>query len=110
MRIQAAVLRSCDSPFTVEEVVLREEPGAGEILVEIAGSGMCRTDLAVRRSAGRSPLPAVLGHEGAGVVVRTGGGPDTEIGVGDHVVLSFDSCGHCRNCRAAAPAYCDSFA
>ncbi|MFD8613709.1 NAD(P)-dependent alcohol dehydrogenase [Streptomyces sp. NPDC059631] len=110
MRIQAAVLRSCDSPFTVEEVDLREEPGAGEILVEIAGSGMCRTDLAVRRSAGRSPLPAVLGHEGAGVVVRTGGGPDTEIGVGDHVVLSFDSCGHCRNCRAAAPAYCDSFA
>lgn len=110
MRFQAAVLRSHASPFTVEEVVLRTEPAAGEILVEIAGTGMCRTDLAVRRSAGRSPLPAVLGHEGAGVVVRTGGGPDAAIGVGDHVVLSFDSCGHCRNCRGAAPAYCDSFA
>ncbi|MFI5978904.1 NAD(P)-dependent alcohol dehydrogenase [Streptomyces sp. NPDC051452] len=110
MRYQAAVLRSYDGPFTVEDVALRTEPGAGEILVEIAGCGMCRTDLAVRRSAGRSPLPAVLGHEGAGVVVRTGGGPDTAIGVGDHVVLSFDSCGHCRNCRGAAPAYCDSFA
>jgi aryl-alcohol dehydrogenase len=103
------VLRSYEDPFTVEEVTLRTEPAVGEVLVEIAGCGMCRTDLAVRRSAGRSPLPAVLGHEGSGVVVRTGGGPDTTIGVGDHVVLSFDSCGHCRNCRGAAPAYCDSF-
>ncbi|MFI7273820.1 NAD(P)-dependent alcohol dehydrogenase [Streptomyces sp. NPDC049879] len=110
MRFQAAVLRSYEGPFAVEHVTLPPEPAAGEILVEIAGCGMCRTDLAVRRSAGRSPLPAVLGHEGAGVVVRTGGGPDTAIGVGDHVVLSFDSCGHCRNCLRAAPAYCDSFA
>ncbi|WP_181785304.1 NAD(P)-dependent alcohol dehydrogenase [Streptomyces phytophilus] len=110
MRFQAAVLRSYTNPFTVEEVVLRTEPAAGEILVEIAGTGMCRTDLAVRRSAGRSPVPAVLGHEGAGIVVRTGGGPDAAIATGDHVVLSFDSCGHCRTCRAAAPAYCDSFA
>ncbi|WP_059006499.1 NAD(P)-dependent alcohol dehydrogenase [Streptomyces specialis] len=109
MRFQAAVLRSYAGPFAVEEVSLRTEPADGEILVEIAGCGMCRTDLAVRRSAGRSPLPAVLGHEGAGVVVRTGA-PDAAIGVGDHVVLSFDSCGHCRSCRGAAPAYCDSFA
>ncbi|MEU7473520.1 NAD(P)-dependent alcohol dehydrogenase [Streptomyces sp. NPDC044984] len=110
MRFQAAVLRSYENPFTLEEVALRTEPAAGEVLVEIAGCGMCRTDLAIRRSAGSSPLPAVLGHEGSGVVVRTGGGPDTAIDVGDHVVLSFDSCGHCRNCRGAAPAYCDSFA
>ncbi|MFD9303949.1 NAD(P)-dependent alcohol dehydrogenase [Streptomyces sp. NPDC060048] len=110
MRFQAAVLRSYEDPFTVEEVTLRTEPDEGEILVEIAGAGMCRTDLAVRRSAGRSPLPAVLGHEGAGVVVRTGCGPDAAINVGDHVVLSFDSCGHCHNCLGAAPAYCDSFA
>ncbi|MGW7315732.1 NAD(P)-dependent alcohol dehydrogenase [Streptomyces sp. NPDC054865] len=109
MRFQAAVLRSYEDPFTVEEVTLRTEPAEGELLVEIVGAGMCRTDLAVRRSAGRSPLPAVLGHEGAGVVVRTGGGPDAAINVGDHVVLSFDSCGHCRNCLGAAPAYCDSF-
>lgn len=74
MRFQAAVLRSYENPFTIEEVTLRTEPADGEILVEIAGCGMCRTDLAVRRSVGRSPLPAVLGHEGAGVVVRTGGG------------------------------------
>ncbi|WP_198942279.1 NAD(P)-dependent alcohol dehydrogenase [Streptomyces sp. CB02261] len=110
LKFPAAVLRAYEDPFTVEEVTLRTEPAAGEILVEIAGSGMCRTDLAVRRSAGRSPLPAVLGHEGSGVVVRTGGGPDAVVDVGDHVVLSFDSCGRCRNCLGAAPAYCDLFA
>ncbi|CAL9591234.1 Aryl-alcohol dehydrogenase [Streptomyces sp. enrichment culture] len=109
MRFNAAVLRSHKSRFTVEEVLLNEGPDEGEVLVEIAGCGMCRTDLAVRNSGGRSPLPAVLGHEGAGVVVETGG-PHTGLRNDDHVVLSFDSCGHCRNCMAAAPAYCDSFA
>ncbi|MEE1927583.1 NAD(P)-dependent alcohol dehydrogenase [Streptomyces sp. TRM 70351] len=109
MRFSAAVLRSYEARFAVEEVVLNAGPADGEVLVEIAGCGMCRTDLAVRHSQGRSPLPAVLGHEGAGVVVETGG-PDTGLSVGDHVVLSFDSCGHCPNCRAAAPASCDSFA
>ncbi|MFD5986513.1 NAD(P)-dependent alcohol dehydrogenase [Streptomyces cyaneofuscatus] len=109
MRFGAAVLRSYEEPFALEEVILSSGPAEGEILVRIAGCGMCRTDLAVRRSAGRSPLPAVLGHEGSGVVVETGG-PDTGLAVGDHVVLSFDSCGHCRSCLGAAPAYCDRFA
>lgn len=109
MRFGAAVLRSYEDPFAVEEVMLNAGPAEGEILVRIAGCGMCRTDLAVRRSAGRSPLPAVLGHEGSGVVVETGG-PDTGLAVGDHVVLSFDSCGQCRSCLGAAPAYCDGFA
>lgn len=109
MRFGAAVLRSYEEPFAVEEVILSSGPAEGEILVRIAGCGMCRTDLAVRRSAGRSPLPAVLGHEGSGVVVETGG-PHTGLAVGDHVVLSFDSCGHCRSCLGAAPAYCDRFA
>ncbi|MFE9912203.1 NAD(P)-dependent alcohol dehydrogenase [Streptomyces clavifer] len=109
MRFGAAVLRSYEGRFALEEVLLHTGPADGEILVRIAGCGVCRTDLAVRHSAGRSPLPAVLGHEGAGVVVETGD-PHTGLSRGDHVVLSFDSCGHCRNCLAAAPGYCDSFA
>ncbi|MEO3977702.1 NAD(P)-dependent alcohol dehydrogenase [Streptomyces sp. CAU 1734] len=109
MRFRAAVLRSPGGPFAVEEVILRGAPARDEVLVRIAGCGMCRTDLAVRRSAGRSPLPAVLGHEGAGVVVETGG-PHTGLSAGDHVVLSFDSCGHCRGCLGGFPAHCDSFA
>ncbi|MEU2067247.1 NAD(P)-dependent alcohol dehydrogenase [Streptomyces anulatus] len=109
MRFGAAVLRGYEDPFAVEEVILNAGPAGGEILVRIAGCGLCRTDLAVRHSAGRSPLPAVLGHEGAGVVVETGG-PDTGLVPGDHVVLSFDSCGRCRSCLGGAPAYCDRFA
>ncbi|MFH8760563.1 NAD(P)-dependent alcohol dehydrogenase [Streptomyces atroolivaceus] len=109
MRFRAAVLRSYDTRFGIEELILNAGPADGEILVRIAGCGMCRTDLVVRSSSGRTPLPAVLGHEGSGVVVETGG-PDTGLRAGDHVVLSFDSCGHCRNCIGAAPAYCDSFA
>lgn len=109
MRFGAAVLRGYEEPFAIEEVMLDAGPADGEILVRIAGCGLCRTDLAVRRSAGRSPLPAVLGHEGSGVVVETGG-PDTGLGPGDHVVLSFDSCGRCRSCLGGAPAYCDRFA
>jgi aryl-alcohol dehydrogenase len=109
MRFRAAVLRSYESRFALEEVILNTGPADGEVLVEIAGCGMCRTDLAVRRSAGRSPLPAVLGHEGAGVVMETGG-PHTGLSKGDHVVLSFDSCGRCRNCMHAASAYCEHFA
>jgi len=105
----AAVLRSYEGRFAIEQVTVNAGPAVDEVLVRIAGCGMCRTDLAVRRSAGRSPLPAVLGHEGAGVVVETGG-PDTRLAVGDHVVLSFDSCGYCRSCLGGAPAYCDSFA
>ncbi|MGX2993292.1 NAD(P)-dependent alcohol dehydrogenase [Streptomyces sp. JNUCC 64] len=109
MRFGAAVLRTPGSPFVLEDVLLTTGPAADEVLVRVEGCGMCRTDLAVRRSAGRSPLPAVLGHEGAGTVVETGG-PHTGLAEGDRVVLSFDSCGHCRSCLDAAPAYCESFA
>ncbi|MFF2026346.1 NAD(P)-dependent alcohol dehydrogenase [Streptomyces sp. NPDC058171] len=108
-RFEAAVLRSSEGRFAIEEVILTAGPSAGEVLVEIAGCGMCRTDLALRRAPGGPLLPAVLGHEGAGVVVETSG-PPTGLREGDHVVLSFDSCGHCRNCLRGAPAHCDSFA
>jgi aryl-alcohol dehydrogenase len=109
MEITAAVLRSYTGPFTIERVRLDRRLGAHDILVEIAGSGMCHSDLAVRESAGRSPVPAVLGHEGSGVVVATG----TEVSrleAGDHVVLSFDSCGDCPSCLGGTPSYCEIFA
>jgi aryl-alcohol dehydrogenase len=54
------------------------------------------------------PLPAVFGHEGAGVVERVGTGVKA-LAAGDHVVLTFDSCGMCSNCRADLPAYCCEF-
>ncbi|MEV4976648.1 NAD(P)-dependent alcohol dehydrogenase [Streptomyces scopuliridis] len=109
MKMTAAVLRSPDTGFSVEELELNARLRTDEVLVRVAGSGMCHTDLAVRHSGGRSPLPAVLGHEGAGTVVETGG-EVTDLAVGDHVVLSFDFCGLCRTCLLAAPAHCESFA
>ncbi|MGW5431553.1 NAD(P)-dependent alcohol dehydrogenase [Streptomyces sp. NPDC004059] len=75
------------------------------VLVRMVATGLCHTDLAVASGALPFPLSGVLGHEGAGVVEAVG--PDmTGVGTGDHVVLSFTSCGSCRNCRDGHPAYC----
>jgi aryl-alcohol dehydrogenase len=78
--------------------------------VRIVGTGMCHTDMVPRAPdfAALAPLPLVTGHEGAGVVEATGAGV-SGIAVGEHVVLSFDSCGICANCRGGHPAYCASF-
>jgi aryl-alcohol dehydrogenase len=108
MRSLAAVLHDPESAFTIEEVEL-DEPADGEVVVRMAGVGICHTDLLAARGALGLPLPVVLGHEGAGVVERTGPGAGA-LEPGDHVVLSFDRCGACPTCRAGRPAYCDRFA
>ncbi|WP_067824623.1 NAD(P)-dependent alcohol dehydrogenase [Nocardia inohanensis] len=105
VRTRAAVLRAADAPFRIEEVEL-DAPGPGQIVVRIAGVGMCHSDFLPRTPMAKPPI--ITGHEGAGVVVELGAGV-TELAVGDHVVLSFDSCGACRNCLDAQPAYCESF-
>jgi aryl-alcohol dehydrogenase len=105
MRVQAAVLRVSHGPFVVEDVELGE-PGPGEVLVEVAGAGLCHTDLIARH--GVCSLPVVLGHEGSGVVVAAGPGV-SGVTAGDHVVMSFDSCGSCDRCRCGDPAYCAQF-
>src|SRR3954447_26620130 len=104
MRVTAAVLRQRDQPFALEALEL-DEPRADEILVRIVATGVCHTDLA-QRDRGRGPLPAVFGHEGAGIVERVGG-EVTTVQPGDHVVLSLPSCGRCANCSRGKPAYCD---
>ncbi len=106
MEIQAAVCREKGS-FALEQVDLAE-PQADEVLVKIVACGMCHTDLAVRDQHLPLPLPAVLGHEGAGIVERVGAGV-TKFRRGDHVVLSYGSCGKCGNCLAGRPAYCAEF-
>ncbi len=102
--IQAAVVRTQGGPFTIEPMTI-EEPRAGEVLVRIAGVGVCHTDLVVRDQYFPTPLPAVLGHEGSGVVERVGPGV-TKVVPGDHVVLSFASCGSCANCQRGLYGYC----
>jgi aryl-alcohol dehydrogenase len=109
MKIKAAVLRQGDKPYSIETLELAG-PGPGEILVRIVATGMCHTDVVPRAPefAALAPLPMVTGHEGAGMVEAIGAGV-TEIAKGDHVVLSFDSCGTCMACRAGHPAYCATF-
>lgn len=105
---RAAVLPEYGSPFTIRDVevdALREH----EILVRIAGVGICHTDLTAAAGGVPVPVPAVLGHEGAGVVAAVGSAVDT-LAPGDHVVLSYSSCRNCRNCHDGHPAYCEHFA
>lgn len=82
---------------------------AGEVVIEVRGVGVCHTDLTVIDGAMPQQTPIVLGHEGSGVVTAVGPGV-TELAIGDHVVCSFSSCGHCPRCAAGDRAYCSKFA
>ncbi|MGW0590052.1 NAD(P)-dependent alcohol dehydrogenase [Streptosporangium sp. NPDC002607] len=106
--MRAAVLRAPDAPFQIEDIDLGELR-SDEILVRIVSSGMCHTDLILRDpSHKKDSRPMIAGHEGAGVVERVGSAV-TRTRPGDHVLLSFDSCGWCSLCRTGNPAYCVQF-
>jgi S-(hydroxymethyl)glutathione dehydrogenase/alcohol dehydrogenase len=93
--VRAAVLRGTGGELTVEEVELAP-PGPGRVRVRLAASGVCHSDLSVVQGVFPQPLPAVLGHEGAGTVVDVGVGV-TSVQPGDHVILSWVA--PCRRCR-----------
>jgi Zn-dependent alcohol dehydrogenase len=106
MKATAAIIRNVGGPFLIEDVEVQSPIGA-EVLVRIVGVGMCHTDL-VARDGFPVPMPIVLGHEGSGVVEAVG--PEVKgLSVGDHVVLSFDSCAACATCDEHLPAYCHNF-
>jgi aryl-alcohol dehydrogenase len=107
VKARAAVLRHPDQPYVIEDVDLRDL-GPHEVLVRVVGAGMCHTDVLPRAPGFVAAPPIVTGHEGAGVVEAVGRDVRA-LAVGDHVVLSFDSCGACANCVAGQPAYCDTF-
>lgn len=107
MQTIAAVARTPKGAFSIEEVTV-EAPRAGEVRVKIAGVGLCHTDLVFRDQFAPYPLPAVLGHEGAGVIEEVGEGVEG-LAVGDRVVLGFSSCGHCARCQEHLPSYCRDF-
>lgn len=107
MSITAAIAREPKKDFEVTKVEL-DEPRADEILVRVHGVGLCHTDLAIRDRRLPLGMPAVLGHEGSGVV-ETVGADVTKVKPGDHVVLSFNSCGRCVMCEQHKPVYCREF-
>jgi aryl-alcohol dehydrogenase len=101
VEIRAWVQRDADGPPRLELLSL-DAPRPDELRVRLAACGICHTDLFAPRLV---PLPAVLGHEGAGVVEEVGAAV-TSLRPGDRVALTFGSCGHCRHCSDGAPAYC----
>lgn len=105
MKTRAALLREVGQPLVIEEVDLAE-PQAGEVLVRIAAAGVCHSDLHYMKGEWPIPLPAVLGHEGSGIVERVGPGV-TRVQPGDHCILIFrPNCGHCYYCTIGRPALC----
>ncbi|MBI4295776.1 MAG: alcohol dehydrogenase catalytic domain-containing protein [Chloroflexi bacterium] len=108
MKIKAAILWGFKQPLKVEDVEL-DAPGQGEVLVKLVGAGVCHTDLSVAEGVYRAPVPIVLGHEGAGIVERTGRGVTT-LKRGDHVILTgAASCGKCPACMKGKPTLCEVF-
>jgi len=105
--MKAAVFHGPNQPLAIEEVDI-EPPKKGEVLVKIAGTGLCRSDLHFIEGIFPWPAPSILGHEAAGVVEQTGDGV-TSVQPGDHVVFAVTpSCGVCRYCAAGKPYLCSA--
>ena len=107
MKIIAALSADPQAPFEIVEVEL-DEPRADEVLVQLTAVGVCHSDLTMKAAWPAEISPIVLGHEGAGVVVAVGAGV-TAARPGDHVVLSYNSCGTCAECTRGQRPYCRNF-
>lgn len=104
MRATAAVVHDKGGPFLIESVDI-QQPERDELLVKVVATGICHTDVNSRDQFYPMPFPAVLGHEGAGIVETVGPNVRT-IRPGDHVVMSFGYCGQCPSCRDGQISYC----
>lgn len=106
LEFKGAVFHGADKPLTIETLSLEENPGYGEVLVKMAASGVCHSDLHVLNGDWTVEPPLVLGHEGAGEVLAVGKGV-TQVEVGDHVVMTWTPpCGKCEFCVEGRPALC----
>ena len=105
MKARAAVLFEPKQKLSIEQVEVAE-PRSKEVLVKMAAGGVCHSDLHVMKGDLSAPLPAILGHEGSGVVAEIGQGV-TDVKPGDHVVPLWRlSCGECEYCTGGRPALC----
>lgn len=107
--MRAAVINAVGEPFVVRDDVTLDEPIGREILVDVKASGLCHSDIYVATTELGTPMPAVLGHEAAGIVREIG--PDVrEFAVGDHVVACLDGfCGRCDRCVVGLTNLCRHF-
>ncbi|MDQ3944716.1 MAG: Zn-dependent alcohol dehydrogenase [Actinomycetota bacterium] len=104
---RAAVLTGIGNPLEIRDDVETAAPRTGEVKIRVAASGVCHSDLSVQNGTIMSPLPCVLGHEGAGEIVEVGEGV-SGVAVGDHVVLSWvPQCGECFFCLRGQRHLCE---
>src|SRR4051795_8474132 len=105
--MKAAVLREVGKPLQIEDVVIGK-PGPHEVLIRTAAAGVCHSDLHFIEGSYPHPLPAVLGHESAGVVEQVGSEVRT-VKPGDHVITCLSAfCGHCEFCLGGRMSLCVS--
>ncbi len=105
--MKAAVLREVGKPLLIEDVQV-SKPGPHEVLIRTAAAGVCHSDLHFIEGLYPHPLPAVLGHESAGVVEAIGSEVRT-VKVGDHVITCLSAfCGHCEHCLTGHLSLCQS--
>ena len=106
-KAQAAVLWQGEKRLVIENIEI-ENPQPDEVLIDIRASGICHTDMVMRDQHVPTPQPVILGHEGSGVVLKVGDNV-SEFELGDHVGLSFATCGACPSCLDNEPSYCYEF-
>lgn len=105
--MKAAVCREFGSPLVIEDVTL-EPPGPGEVHVKLAACAICHSDIIFMDGGWGGPLPAVYGHEAAGVVETVGSGVG-DLKPGDHVLVTLiRSCGHCYHCAQGDRHICET--
>ena len=105
LKIRTAVLRRQGGPLKIETLEM-EGPRDNEVLVRIVASGICHTDIRyIEDWYSESEGPLILGHEGGGIVEQVGA-KVRNLRRGDHVVMSYQSCGHCKQCRRGRPFDC----
>ncbi len=106
MKTRAAVCRAFGAPLTIEMIEIAD-PGPGEVLIKTAACAICHSDISYIDGAWGGDLPAVYGHEAAGVVEAVGPGV-TRLEPGDHVVATLiRNCGFCPACADGAPVFCE---
>ncbi len=103
----AAVVEEKEGPFALQEVEVGDlRPD--EVLIDVRASGICHTDLGAQAGSYPTPLPCVLGHEGAGIVAAVGSAVGG-LAPGDRVAMSYAACGACPSCLAGRPFFCPEF-
>lgn len=109
MKISAAVVNKKGDPFAIKDNIELHKVGPTDLQIHMVASGICHSDEAIRKGDASVGYPAILGHEGSGIVEKIG----TEVkgfNIGDHVVLSFYADGTCDNCLKGIPTQCRNYA